>query len=701
MRNHSNPTSPRNAFKRRIAVKDHLLFSAASLCALMVLHSLLRLALLVHNREQIGSASAAVLAEAFLNGLRFDLRLAVIACLPLLLAVPSVRAMSARAFFRIWLSAFASFTLLLGVIELDFYREFNQRLNGLVFQYLNEDPATVASMLWHGFPVLSYLLVWALASALLAGLFGRIDRRTRGAAAPALRQAGFAASLPARLIVFGLAGVLAVVAVRGTLRQGPPLRWGDAFTTESTFANELGLNATLTLASAAHSRWFGQRERIWKSNLPPTQALAVLRQMLLGERDRLVDAEQAALRRDYSPPTETALAIRNVVVILMESFAGRHVGALGGKGDITPHFDRLAKDGVLFSRFFANGTHTHQGTFVTLACFPNLPGFEYLMQTPEGSHEFSGLPQLLGARDFDNLYVYNGDFAWDNQAGFFGRQGMSHFIGRFDYKNPIVFDPTWGVSDQDMFGRAADELGKRNQPFYAVLQTLSNHTPYALPDDLPVAAVNGYGSLDRHLTAMRYSDWALGRFFETIRKAPYFNETLFVIVGDHGFASGEQLTEMNLARFNVPLLLIAPGIQQKFGARRDTVATQLDVVPTIVGRLGGTQRHQCWGRDLLSLPAEDRGFGVIKPSGSDQTVAIISDDRILVQATAKPAKLYRYRLWTDPQAVELTGDPGQGELGEKLDAFIQTATHSLLANSAGAHARAPTLAARPPPRAEP
>ena len=329
---------------------------------------------------------------------------------------------------------------------------------------------------------------------------------------------------------------------------------------------------------------------------------------------------------------------------------------------------------------------THQGMFATLACFPNLPAFEYLMQTPEGSNDFSGLPQLLGARKLDNLYVYNGDFAWDNQSGFFGRQGMSNFIGRFDYKNPVVFDPTWGVSDQDMFDRAAEELSGRSgeKPFYAVLQTLSNHTPYALPQKLPVEPVTGEGSLDQHLTAMRYSDWALGQFFEKVRKAPFFKETLFVILGDHGFGSGEQLTEMNLARFNVPLLLIAPGIQEKFGGRRDTVGTQVDVVPTIMGRLGGTVRHQCWGRDLLNLPAGDRGFGVIKPSGSDQTVAIVSDHQLLVQSKSKALKLYDYQLWTAPRGVELKDDePLVHELKQKLDAFIQVATRSLLENTTG------------------
>lgn len=670
-----------------IDLKSHLRFAAASIVVLMLMYSLLRLALLIYNREQIGGATPDILAEAFFNGLRFDLRLVVWACLPLLLALPSQRAISARRFFLYWLTGFASLTLFLGVVELDFYREFNQRLNGLVFQYMKEDPKTVLSMIWFGFPVVRYLLAWAAASCLLAWVFRQIDRHTRPAsgALPAPAQGKKAV----HFAVFLLCALLAVVASRGTLRQGPPLRWGDAFTTDSTFANQLGLNGTLMLVSAAKNLLSSHRDNIWKSSLPPDQALSIVRSMLLTDNDKLLLPDQLAVLRDYQSPVQSSLPIRNVVVILMESFAGRHVGVLGGEGNITPYFDKLASEGLLFNRFFANGTHTHQGTFVTLGCFPNLPGFEYLMQTPEGSNDFSGLAQLLGARKMDNLYVYNGDFSWDNQSGFFGRQGVTNFIGRFDYKNPVVFDPTWGVSDQDMFGRAAEELGKRSggKPFYAILQTLSNHTPYALPTNLPVDPVIGQGSLDQHLTAMRYSDWALGQFFEKIRQAPYFKETLFVVLGDHGFGGGEQLTEMNLARFNVPLLFIAPGIQEKFGKTRDTVGTQLDVIPTIMGRLGGNVRHQCWGRDLLNLPKGDPGFGVIKPSGTDQTVAIIRGDKIVVRSKSKDLKTFEYQLWKNPRAKELKDDPEEAVLNDQLDAFIQVASQSLQDNTTGLDVR--------------
>ena len=141
-------------------LRHHLLFMAGSALALLMLFTLLRLALLLYNRELLGDASPATLLEGFGNGLRFDLRLLVYICVPLSLAVLSRRAMAARRLQRLWLAACASLEILLGMVELNFYQEFHQRLNSLVFQYLAEDPATVLSMLWHGFPVLTLLSVW-------------------------------------------------------------------------------------------------------------------------------------------------------------------------------------------------------------------------------------------------------------------------------------------------------------------------------------------------------------------------------------------------------------------------------------------------------------------------------------------------------------------------------------------------------------
>lgn len=678
----SSPSAGRPATP--ISIGSHLAFILGSALCMLLLFALARAGLLAYNHALIANTPASTFVEAFLNGARFDLRLIVYLCVPLSLSLLSVRAMRARRLHVTWLTVASSLCLFLAVTELNFYREFHQRLNSLVFQYMQEDLGTVTSMIWNGFPVLRLLLVWALATLLLAWLFRRIERATRApehAAAP---------RWPARTAVFVLFLLVCVVAARGTLRSGPPLRWGDAYTTDSMFANHLGLNGTLTLVDAASNYFSDHRDNSWKATLPAAEALQVTRDMLLTPRDQLIDADRAAVRRIYTPPAEGQLPqVRNVVVILMESMAGRYIGAMGNQDGITPNFDALAKQGLLFQRVFSNGTHTHQGMFATMACFPNLPAFEYLMRMPEGSHQFSGLPQLLSARGYDDIYVYNGSFSWDNQSGFFGNQGMRNFVGREDFVDPVFIDPTWGVSDQDMFARGADELarlGRQGKPFYALLQTLSNHTPYAWPEDLPVERVTGHGSLDEHLTAMRYADWSLGQFFAKARQEPYFKDTLFVVLGDHGFGNDEQITEMDLSRFSIPLLLIGPGVQETFGGSSATVGSQIDVVPTIMGRLGQPVQQQCWGRDLLALPPGDEGVAVIKPSGSDQTVGLVTGERILIKPRDRDARLYRYQLGHDARAEVIDDAQARSELERKLSAFVQTATSSLLGNTTGATA---------------
>ena len=161
---------------------------------------------------------------------------------------------------------------------------------------------------------------------------------------------------------------------------------------------------------------------------------------------------------------------------------------------------------------------------------------------------------------------------------------MQSFVGRNDYVDPLFVDDVWGVSDQDMFDRAVLELDKLSQqgPFIAYLQSLSNHLPYNIPQSDRFDAITDQGELSERLTAMKYSDWALGKFFDEIKSKPYYDNTIFVVLGDHGFGTSTQLTEINLLRFHVPLLFVAPGLKS---LSSDVVASQVDVIPTILGLL--------------------------------------------------------------------------------------------------------------------
>ncbi len=211
--------SSSDAPKKPITLRSHLLFSACAIVLWLLLLTALRGLLLAYNHEMLGSTSRADLLEAFSNGLRFDLRLIVYVSIPLILSLVTPWLMNRRRVLVAWLTLSAAISILLSIIELDFYREFHQRLNSLVFQYLNEDPTTVLSMLWHGFPVVTLLSTWLACSVVMHLLFSFAERRTRAYTAT---EQGY--SYLTQGVVFSICLVICVIAARGTLRQGPPLR---------------------------------------------------------------------------------------------------------------------------------------------------------------------------------------------------------------------------------------------------------------------------------------------------------------------------------------------------------------------------------------------------------------------------------------------------------------------------------------------
>ncbi len=646
-----------------------IIFLACYFVASILLFALLRAILLYRNWDLTEQIPNAIVLKSFLVGMRFDLIVICQVAIPLLFALLLPWGLKQRKIALIWIAIAGFISIFSAIAELEFYHEFHTRLNSIAFQYLKEDPVTVGRMLWHGFPIIRYslliLLIWGGYIGLLRWFSQKI---------------GFAEKTyyPARLPLFLLLLFLCAWGARGTLRSGPPLRWGDAFFSKYLFANHLALNSTYSLIKAGLN--FNQdTDHQWLKKRPQKIALKETRSLLLTPSDDLLKPKIFPILRQHTPQYKLPNPPKNIVFILMESFSGEFVGALGHSFNITPEFDALTQKGVLFDHFFSNGTHTHQGMFATAACFPNLPGHEYLMQEPLGQHLFSSLAAILKPRGFQDTYVYNGAFSWDNQEGFFRNQGMTHFIGRDDHKSPVFIDPTWGVSDQDMFDSALVQLNQMDKkvPFFAILQTLSNHTPFALPNPLPIEKVTGFGELNEHLTAQKYSDWALGQFMKKAAKESWYSDTIFVILGDHGFGIQRQLTEIDLLRFHVPLLIIAPNIQAQFGTHNHHIASQVDVIPSAVSLLGMSFKHQCWGRDIFSLDENDKGFVIIKPSGSDQTIALIKDHLILIKPPQSKAILKQFQLYPQQIEKELKQPELKKQMENELFSFIATAIRAL------------------------
>ncbi len=663
-------------------------FIAGLYLLLAVLFALLRTVLLLRNSVQADQVPLPILLESYLVGLRFDMAIASYLLIPLFLVLLVLRGRAKRWAVLAFGVLVAALTLA-GVAEAEFYREFESRFNALVFEYLSH-PTIVGGMIWEGYPVLSYLAVWALFCTLwgaaLWWLYGRLlakegrepvsDRSTRSVL---LRTMG--ATVLLTLMVF---------ASRGGF-QSQPLRWGDAFFSEVPFANHLALNGVFTLGRSGWDKIYSKQES-WVKALPEDEALQLTRSMVLQPEEELLDPENHPLLRQSAAADNAPLISAdepvNVVVILMESFSARFSGALGAPESLTPEFDALARDGILFTRAFSSGTHTHQGVYASLTSFPNVPGYEYLMKMMEANQEFSSLPLLFTRQDYESIFLYNGLLSWDNKEGFFRQHGMEHFVGTSDYHDPTFVDPVWGVSDHDVYTRANREFRTLSEkgPFFGTILTLSNHSPFNLPESLPFERIEKNDGMDGRWNTMRYADWALGEFFRQARQEDYFDNTLFVVTGDHGFAHPPMITGMQLERFHVPLLFYAPGLLSTDGEQRDIVASQVDIGPSILGLLGMNGPQQGWGRNLFAAAPDDRGFAVVKPSGGEDRVALIEGDYLLEVAPREKPRLYRYDLGHPPSAsdnIRRDQEALADEMEKRLHAYVETAILSLRERALG------------------
>jgi phosphoglycerol transferase MdoB-like AlkP superfamily enzyme len=730
--------APATARTPRVSANLRLFLALAGV--LLALFALLRLSLVLQIRGD-GDATWGELARAFLLGARFDFSAVCLLLAPVMVFcyVPWTspwRGPRTRRAFVLALTVLVAVAGFLLVSEVEFFREFQTRYNQLAIRYLDH-PEIVLPMIWYNYPVVRYLLAGAAGAAVIYLCLRAV-----------VRWAGRAAAVPPpfgtpawrRAAVFEVAGgavvVLAVLfGARGGF-QSEPLRWGDAFKGDNEFVSQMSLNGLWCLFQAVRetaSR--GGEAKGWTDHLSHAEARDVVRGSLLAPGETAADPAGRTLLRKGDGGSSVLLRTAsgkpaNVVVVMMESFSARFSGSTGAPRSFTPAFDALAKDGVLFDRCFSAGSHTHQGIFATQLGFPNLPGYETLMESGAGNQEFMSLPAVFQARGYRTFFLYNGNFAWDNMRGFFRKQGVDTFVGGDEMLVDAKFkDHVWGVSDGDLFDRCNQEFeaAAKAGPFYAAVMTLSNHAPFEVPKVPGAEPITDMGDLNRRLTAMRYADYSVGQFIEGARKLSYFKDTLFVFVGDHGFAVKPVLTDVNLLYHHVPLLFYAPGLVASGAGANATrqaatapvgegdrtatnapsttapatiapttavaarvdhrVASHMNVVPSVVGLLGMSDaQHAAWGRSLFADGFADPNFAVFKMSGGGSAVALAQGDDLLVIKDAKAdPQLLRYTLW--PPAVTPEAGPDAGPrkqaMARVLRAYVQAALTDLTGHKAG------------------
>ncbi|MDN3030700.1 MAG: sulfatase-like hydrolase/transferase [Candidatus Tisiphia sp.] len=318
----------------------------------------------------------------------------------------------------------------------------------------------------------------------------------------------------------------------------------------------------------------------------------------------------------------------NIIFITVESLSSEFMGKFGNQQNITPNLDRLAEQSIFFTNLYAVGTRTVRGLEAITLSVPPTPGSS-IIRRPENQSLFN-IATVFRNQGYVTNFLFGGYSYFDNLQNYFHGNGYN-IIDRGNLKsNEISFANIWGVADEDILIKAlelADQNYHQGKAFFSLIMTTSNHRPYTFTEgriDLP----SGSG----RNAAVKYTDYAIGRFLELAKTHPWFDNTIFVITADH-CASSAGKTDLPINKYHIPLLIYAPNILKPQIV--DNLSSQIDIAPTILGLLNFSYNSKFFGQDILNTPA-NRAF-----ISTYQLLGFMKDNHLIILRPQEQPKTYK------------------------------------------------------------
>ncbi len=544
------------------------------------------------------SAPPEAILIAFLKGLRFDLATACIVTAPFILLIFAPGIFQRTLLVKTVLYLLLAWEIvLIGYDYADInYYAFTQR--HITFEIGNTftdlDVIIKLGLKSYGIEIL-YVALFMILYAVLYHRFVKYFFRKRTQKLILPNQESAIASPAAYILIIGIS----VISIRGGL-QFKPLGVKNAFQNERVELGILSLNGIYTTFNTLYKNLKGEERFAYLDSLNvPDEKREGFFASLIDTKKETVDPEYPLYRRyDYQPSDRLGY---NVVIFVMESWSAKFSQKLGGEVSALPGFDRMAEKGLLATNCFANAQRSIEGLAAIMGSLPVWQGMVLGQGGLLDQTRFEPMGALFSRMGYETMFIHG---ARPGSMGFDGlvkRLGFSKHISRDDFTlTDENQDPVWGIYDEFTFKRANEEFSKMKKPFLAVIFSLTSHSPYTFPE-------RGFKKFDRSvpfapfLNSLKYSDWALERFFKAAKKENYFGKTLFVIVGDH--TEGPSTSGSLYESYRVPLLLFAPGLIAP--GEISTPVSQLDVLPTVVDALKISRPFTSWGKSLFSEGEHD------------------------------------------------------------------------------------------------
>jgi phosphoglycerol transferase MdoB-like AlkP superfamily enzyme len=408
------------------------------------------------------------------------------------------------------------------------------------------------------------------------------------------------------------------------------------FFSSNRFANELTLNGPYEFIKAFINNSLDYNQ--FYTTIPSSDAKQIVRQHILQTNQTFIDdnitrkTTEAQFDKNF-----------NVILLTVESMSAEYINYYGGSENITPNIDKLIPESLVFNNIYAVGTRTVRGLEALTLSIPPTPGSS-IVRRPNNDGLFN-IGTVFNQKGYDVKFVFGGYSYFDNLSKFFTHNGFQ-ILDRSDLRvEEISFSNVWGVADEDILNKAieaADNSYKAKKPFFQLIMTTSNHRPYTFPEGR-IDLKSGGG----RPAGVKYTDYAIGKFIEQARTKEWFDNTIFVITADH-CASSAGKTELPVHKYHIPLLIYAPKLIKP--GVNNTLASQIDLAPTIFGLVDFDYNSKFFGKDILKSPP-NRAF-----ISTYQLLGYLKDSSLVILAPNKAPEQFKVE---GKNLIKVSNDPEQ------------------------------------------
>ena len=550
------------------------------------------------------------LTSSYILGFRYDLRYVTIVMMITLLFSyikplnPFDKKLGKQIAIITWM-LFSSLLLFFYTADFIHYAYVHQRLNASILSYI-DNPLISMQMMWQSYPIITIIIIFLVVEWVLykfiSFTYQLSDKYER------------TGSQFKNIIIQTIFFIILLYAAIGNIiyKGGQyPLRWSNAYSLGSDYKANVALNPMQSFFSTLNFRSSKIDTDLIKKNYS-----VIADYLTIPSNEQ--DAQNLQFARIHNPVNNNleASTIKNVVLVICESFSAYKSSMMGNPLNTTPYFNDMKKQGVYFNRAFSPAYGTARGVWAVLTGTPDVLEGKTSSRNPLAVDQHSIIADF---KNYEKYYFLGGSASWANIRGVLTNNISDlKIFEQGSYQSSEI--DVWGISDKNLFLEANKTLSKNTKPFFAIIQTADNHRPYTIPaEDLKVFVKKtvpkdsllkfGFENNEEY-NAFRYTDFCIEQYIEAAKKEKYFNETLFVFVGDHGIKGDagtmlpKSFTEQGLTNMHVPLLFYAPSIIQP--KEYSIPVSQVDVMPSIASLCNIPYTNTTMGKNVFNTVQQNK-----------------------------------------------------------------------------------------------